>query len=765
MPNDSREYSIRLTIDGEDIPNSYKDLQKAQRGVKTELKGLEVGTDQYIRKSQQLKQINKRMDEVRKDINKVGTAWKKQQVMWSRAKAVFAGAFAAFTVQGAIGKIQQLGGQLVQFVKNLTKQRREITRLTDVTGRDLDVVSAKIDSIVRTYNQDFNKVLISSNALAKAMGITHATALELIKDGFEEVGESSDEYLDILREYPAQFMAAGLTAQQSIAIISQQIKEGVYSDKGVDTIKEGTLRLREMTKATREALEAIGISSTDLEQKLRSNTMSYFDAIQMVSRRLSQLEAQSPEVGTAIADIFGGPGEDAGLNYIKTLGTVQTELEKTETATSKLAEANERLALAYQGLSDDDGILTNAEIMLKNLAAGFLDYVKFYGPIHSQTIISSATIPSSQIGIQPPPQTNNLPDVNKLSDLSKAARIKRSTVQATDGPLAGPDIDAINAEIDSIEHLIDMAPDVHAFWKQMELDTGESHDQLEEVIKQYGEEFEDAYQKAVDADTEFSLISMRNADERMEKRKEEIAAAREGFSMLAASTGTVFGQISRLQDDQTKSGIKNAAYLANAQIVASNVAVLANQAAALSEAVKGAAQSASGTGPGAILTIGPFIAAMLATVLGTFASIKETNSAARDKLSDLQSFNTGGWTGYGDMGYGSNAGGYVRGTVEEGEYVLNRRMLQDPHVANVARYVEASKKYGSSASGSGSDVNVNSTATLEDENFRAAVQDFRDIIHVLMKEGIPAKLYRNEFKKGIDDYASKGNASSRGRLG
>ncbi len=48
-----------------------------------------------------------------------------------------------------------------------------------------------------------------------------------------------------------------------------------------------------------------------------------------MSDRLNELPASSDKVGKAIADIFSGPGEDAGLEYIKTLGKIKPTLMRS----------------------------------------------------------------------------------------------------------------------------------------------------------------------------------------------------------------------------------------------------------------------------------------------------------------------------------------------------------------------------------------------------------------------------------------------------
>ncbi|MBN2635841.1 MAG: hypothetical protein JXR61_06190, partial [Prolixibacteraceae bacterium] len=116
-------------------------------------------------------------------------------------------------------------------------------------------------------------------------------------------------------------------------------------------IKEATISLREMTPATRAAIDGIGLSSATMQQQLRDGAISVFDAIQQISNRLAELPPQSSEVGTAIADIFRGAGEDAGLEYITMLGTAEMSLEKLKEGAGENAVAQEKLLQANQKLN------------------------------------------------------------------------------------------------------------------------------------------------------------------------------------------------------------------------------------------------------------------------------------------------------------------------------------------------------------------------------------------------------------------------------
>lgn len=216
---------------------------------------------------------------------------------------------------------------------------QEATRLTQqftgLTGNELKSVRNQVTVIADEFDSDFNEVLRSANAVSKQFGISAQEALDLMQQGLVSGANANGEFFDTLREYPAYFNEAGLSAEQFIAIVTQTAQQGIFSDKGVDTIKEANLRLREMTTATASALEGIGLSSTEIQNALQTGAMTTFDVIQQVSARLNELPDSAASVGTAIADIFGGPGEDAGLAYLRTLKDIELNMD---TVTQKSGE-------------------------------------------------------------------------------------------------------------------------------------------------------------------------------------------------------------------------------------------------------------------------------------------------------------------------------------------------------------------------------------------------------------------------------------------
>lgn len=263
---------------------------------------------------------------------------------------------------GAVGAAGAGIGWWVNYNKGLTEATRLTQQFTEKSGEDLKAYRTEVQAIADFYGKDFKEVLIGANAVSKQFGISAEESLKLIQDGFIAGADANGEFLDTLREYPAYFKEAGISAETFIAITAQAAKSGIYSDKGVDVIKEGNLRIREMTTATAAALEGIGISADEVQEQLKSGQKTTFDIIQMVSERLNELPDSASVVGTALADIFGGPGEDAGLQYVRTLKDIKTNLGDVKAETGELGKAQEdmiesqkRLATAVSDLFDMTG--------------------------------------------------------------------------------------------------------------------------------------------------------------------------------------------------------------------------------------------------------------------------------------------------------------------------------------------------------------------------------------------------------------------------
>lgn len=251
-------------------------------------------------------------------------------------------------------------GWWVNYNKGLVEATRLTQQFTEKSGDDLKEYRNEVQAIADFYNKDFKEVLIAANAVSKQFGIDASESIKLIQDGFIAGADANGEYLDTLREYPAYFKEAGISAEAFIAITAQAAKSGIYSDKGVDVIKEGNIRIREMTTATAAALEGIGISADEVQEQLKTGQKTTFDIMQMVSQKLTEFPDSAAVVGTAIADIFGGPGEDAGLQYIRTLKDIKTNLNDVKSTAGEVGKAQEEYLEAQKELANEVALLFDA---------------------------------------------------------------------------------------------------------------------------------------------------------------------------------------------------------------------------------------------------------------------------------------------------------------------------------------------------------------------------------------------------------------------
>ena len=286
----------------------------------------------------------------------------------------------------------------------------EATRLTQQftgkSGDDLKEFRNEVQAVADSFDADFKETLIATNALSKQFGISANEALQLVKDGFLSGADANGEFLDTLKEYPAYFKEAGISADQFVAIVAQTNKMGIFSDKGVDAIKEANLRLREMTTATAAALDGIGISSEQVQKDLQTGTKTTFDVIQEVSAKLAELPDNAANVGAAIADIFGGAGEDAGLQYLRTLKDISTNIDEVKGKAGVLAQLQEEqlqsqieLQNALSGLFDATGgtfetLTTKAKVFVNQgltaIIKGVIDVINYFIELYNESLLIRA---------------------------------------------------------------------------------------------------------------------------------------------------------------------------------------------------------------------------------------------------------------------------------------------------------------------------------------------------------------------------------------
>ena len=399
-------------------------LKAEYNKLNREVGKLVPGTADYIRATAQLAVVKQRYTEVRTEVANVGKETTElNTVDLSQLKTKFAEAFlaarsngdgffsslragfssisAALSGAGPLNILLTIVGSLALVAKTVadvtiefTKLRTEAANITGLTGEALNQVVTSAKGIADTFGGEYTDVLRSANTLANEFGITQKEALDLIGEGFINGANASGEFLDQLKEYPAQLKEAGFTAQDTIDIINQTGKSGIFSDKGIDAIKEANLKLKDGNKATVDALNVIGINGAAIQKALQDGSQTTKDVLADVGKAIAKLPENSAVAQKAISDIFGGPGEDAGRRFIESLGAIgeatqnltsntddlrQRQREQLE-ANTQLAESQNRISLQFESSSSAISLYsTKIKSYAFSALAGVVDFFAFFG--------------------------------------------------------------------------------------------------------------------------------------------------------------------------------------------------------------------------------------------------------------------------------------------------------------------------------------------------------------------------------------------------
>lgn len=221
--------------------------------------------------------------------------------------------------------------------KGLMEATRLTREFTGYTGEALETMRNSIAATADTMGKDFNDVLATADNLMANYHLSGEEAMKVINDGFASGADLSGDMLNKIQQYAPTFHDAGISADQLVAIL-QQTRSGIFSDKGLDIITMASKKIREMNTATSASLDAIGISSKQVQQDLANGTKNTFDIIQQVASKMKDFGADSQQVGDILKNVFGKQGAAAGIQLIEQLDTMTTDIEEVKKQTGEWGE-------------------------------------------------------------------------------------------------------------------------------------------------------------------------------------------------------------------------------------------------------------------------------------------------------------------------------------------------------------------------------------------------------------------------------------------
>lgn len=216
--------------------------------------------------------------------------------------------------------------------KGLMEATRLTKEFTGYTGEALETMRNSIAATADSLGKDFKDVLRTADNLMANFHLSGEQAMDVINKGFASGADLSGDMLQKIQQYAPTFHDAGISADQLVAIL-QQTRSGIFSDKGLDIITMASKKIREMSSGTASSLDAIGISSKQVQQDLANGTKNTFDIIQQVASKMKNFGADSQQVGDILKNVFGKQGAAAGIQLIEQLDTMSTSLDEVKKQT------------------------------------------------------------------------------------------------------------------------------------------------------------------------------------------------------------------------------------------------------------------------------------------------------------------------------------------------------------------------------------------------------------------------------------------------
>jgi hypothetical protein len=342
----------------------YKDLQQQIKENAKEVKELQKAYDQtapgtqkmdaakpLLKSKNQLEELKKELKEAAQDIQMLETDLAKSVQKKQSWQGLMTGANQTMEI------VQKVSG-MMDFANPIMNTRTEIRRMTSAAGKELDELVAKTHRIGKVFNENDDDIARTANTMQKTWGGSYQDMIKLLESGYEKGANINNKLLSSMQQFPAQMKELGLSAKDTLTIIANADISGTASDKALAAIKEADESLKYLTKKQIEALKGINISAADLRGK------TSWDAIKLITEKMK--ESNSAEARQAVlSSIFKSAGEDAGMEFIMGLSSIDLNIEN--------------LPNVQQAGAGIKGFLANIQSWAANTFGGAVPYIQAFG--------------------------------------------------------------------------------------------------------------------------------------------------------------------------------------------------------------------------------------------------------------------------------------------------------------------------------------------------------------------------------------------------
>lgn len=235
--------------------------------------------------------------------------------------------------------------------KGLIEASRLTENFTGATGEAADKVTSDMSALADHMGKGYEETIGAANTLVQQFGLSWEEANQLMMDGIQAGADMSGNMIANIDRFAPALRDAGVSAEEFMSILSET-RNGIFSEQGVQDILKGGTRLRAMTKQISESLDAVGISSVQMQKDLEEGNITMLEAVQQVAEKLKELPENSQEAGMLMKNVFGRTASEGGTLLIQSIADINTNLDVAKERTGELGEATRKQLEAEQELSE-----------------------------------------------------------------------------------------------------------------------------------------------------------------------------------------------------------------------------------------------------------------------------------------------------------------------------------------------------------------------------------------------------------------------------
>ncbi|TDB69118.1 phage tail tape measure protein [Arundinibacter roseus] len=344
---------------------TVKQLEGYAKQLGKEIKDLTPGTDDYIKKTEELKQVNTRLSSVRKDVRAVAEEADNSKGTWGRMKDWIMGAFVVTAIVEAGRMIGQFVGDSIEHFKKFQSASAELSANTKITGNELKYLEEQAKKLGPQMGKTGDEMLAAYQLMgsaksdltenAESLAAVTREAIILSQAGKIELAPATELMAGALNQFNAPASDAGRFINAIAAgaqVGSAEISDMTSALKASGTVANAANVSFEQTNGALQSLSTINIKGEQAGTMFRNTLiklMSSADDLnpQIVGLDKSLENLSARKMSTAeLAKMFGTENVVAAqhlMNHRDQVAEFTEALTGTDEAYKMAAINNETL--------------------------------------------------------------------------------------------------------------------------------------------------------------------------------------------------------------------------------------------------------------------------------------------------------------------------------------------------------------------------------------------------------------------------------------